>query len=174
MKKILSAVLLLCLLFASRAGANGPAAEAFVFGQSALGRDLICLRAGPEDAETRFLLVFGVHGYEDRFVRDGALLKETAEKLAALLAADPGLPADCGVYIVPCANPDGLYEGTSNVSFGRLNAEGLDINRDFPEGWVRRTAAANRTGDAPFASREARALRERIGELFSRAEGTMN
>ena len=162
MKKILNAVLLLCLLFSPCARAEGTSAEAFVFGQSALGRDLVCLRVGPEDAENRFLLVFGVHGYEDRFVRDGALLKETAEKLAGLLAADPGFPLGCSVYIVPCANPDGLYDGTSNVSFGRLNAEGLDINRDFPEGWVRRTAAANRTGDAPFATCEARALRDLV------------
>ena len=162
MKKILTAVLFLCLLFSHGARAEETQAEAFVFGRSALGRDLVCLRVGPEDAENRFLLVFGVHGYEDRFVRDGALLKETAEKLAALLAAEPELPALCSVYIVPCANPDGLLDGTSNVSFGRLNAEGLDINRDFPEGWIRRTAAANRTGDAPFASCEARALRDLV------------
>ena len=58
-------------------------------------------------------------------------------------SSETDFPENCSVYIVPCANPDGLYDGTSNVSFGRLNAEGLDINRDFPEGWVRRTAAGN-------------------------------
>lgn len=160
MKKILTAVLLLCLLSPALARAEGPLCETFVFGQSSLGRDLVCVRIGPGDAENRFLLVFAVHGFEDRFARDGVLLKETAEKLIVLLAAETDFPENCSVYIVPCANPDGLYEGVSNVSFGRLNAEGLDINRDFPAGWVRRTSAANRTGGAPFASCEARALRD--------------
>ena len=168
MKKLLAALLFLCLFASAPARADGPQTESFVFGQSALGRDLVCVRIGPEDAEDRFLLVFGVHGYEDRFIRDGALLKETAERLIALLASDPAFPAGCSVYIVPCANPDGLYDGTSNVSFGRLNAEGLDINRDFPEGWVRRASAANRTGDAPFASCEARALRDLVFRLSPR------
>ncbi len=163
MKRILS-LLILLLLPALCAPAEGTCTpETFIYGTSTLGRELECVRIGPADAEVRFLLVFGVHGFEDRFARDGALLKETALALIDALAADPAaLGTDSAVYIVPCANPDGLLEGTSNTGFGRCNALGLDINRDFPEGWVKRTRAANLTGDAPFSTAEARSLRDLV------------
>ncbi len=158
--------LLLLALLLSAAGAESPAGtESFVYGTSTLGRELECVRVGDAGAPVRFLMVFCVHGYEDRFVRDGALLTETARALIAALSAPGALPAGCAVYVVPCANPDGLLEGTSNTGFGRCNAEGLDINRDFPEGWVKRTGAANRTGEAPYATAEARALRDLVSSV---------
>ncbi len=162
MKKALS-LFLAAVLFLSpcaRAERDGFT-ETFTYGVSALGRGLTCIRIGSPDAGTRFLLVFCVHGFEDRFARDGALLTETAYSLIAAFQADPAaLPENTAVYIVPCANPDGLKEGVSNTGFGRCNAEGLDINRDFPVGWVRRASGASRTGDAPYAAAEARALRD--------------
>ncbi|MGP9696230.1 M14 family metallopeptidase [Halomonas sp. AOP27-A1-34] len=35
----------------------------------------------------------------------------------------------CRLKIIPCANPDGIDDGT------RRNANGVDINRNFPVGW---------------------------------------
>lgn len=37
----------------------------------------------------------------------------------------------CRLLIIPCANPDGIAEGTINDGFGRCNAYGIDLNRDF-------------------------------------------
>ena len=162
MKKALAAALVITALFLSCAAAEESFTETFVYGKSALGRDLECVRVGSPDAEKRLLLVFCVHGYEDVFIRDGALLTEIAGALIDMLSSDPAALQNSAVYIVPCANPDGLLEGTSNAGFGRCNAEGLDINRDFPEGWVRRSSGASRTGDAPFSTPEARALRDLV------------
>ena len=152
----------LCL-FSTLATALGEGGEASrpqrtVYGASEQGRELVCWRVGPEDASRAFLMVFAVHGFEDRFARDGLLLTQIARRLLDHYALYPEALGDTALYIVPCANPDGLAEGSSNTGFGRCNALGLDINRDFPEGWVRRGQSANRTGEAPLATAEARAL----------------
>ena len=157
---LVSLLLLLCPILPGRGESAAP--ERIVYGVSELGRELVCWRVGKEDASRSFLMVFAVHGFEDRFARDGSLLCETAQKILDRFAADPSALGDTALYVVPCANPDGLAEGTGNKGFGRCNSLGLDINRDFPEGWVRRTQSANRTGEAPLATAEARALTDLV------------
>ena len=159
----LAALLAAMWLFSTLATALGEGGEASrpqrtVYGASEQGRELVCWRVGPEDASRAFLMVFAVHGFEDRFARDGLLLAQIARRLLDHYALYPEALGDTALYIVPCANPDGLAEGSSNTGFGRCNALGLDINRDFPEGWVRRGQSANRTGEAPLSTAEARAL----------------
>lgn len=154
-------LLLLCLL----PGLALADAQTLVFGQSELGRDLTCVRVGSGDAEKAMLMVFGAHGFEDVFDRDGQVLKDIANALIAHYDAQPDGLNGHALYIVPCLNPDGLAEGTSKDGFGRLNANGLDINRDFPEGWTRKQTARNRTGEEPFTTAEARALRSLVETL---------
>ena len=163
LKRIVAAALLI-LLCASAAGlCEAPVIpETFVYGTSELGRELICHRVGPEAAARSMLMVFGVHGYEDDFDRDGEVLKLIAEHIIAHYTVHPEQLKDFCLYIVPVANPDGLLEGKSKDGFGRCNANGLDINRDFPVGWTKKTTKRNKTGKEPFSTAEARAIRDLV------------
>lgn len=154
MKRLL--LLILCLLWMVPALAE----DGFVFGASEQGRDLVVHQVG--DGEAAALMVFGVHGFEDKYDRDGQVLADIAHELLKLCRQDPSVLNGHSLYVVPCLNPDGLTQGKSENGFGRCNANGLDINRDFPVEWTRKTTARNRTGDAPFATAEARALRDLV------------
>ena len=153
--------MLLCLLMMGSACAE----ERFVFGQSEMGRDLTCVRLGDEAAEKSLLMTFAVHGFEDAYDHDGQLLVEIAELLIAHYDADPSGLNGHTLYIVPCVNPDGLLDGTTRNGFGRANANGIDINRDFSARWQKFTNGRNQTGDKPFASAEARAIRDLVEQI---------
>lgn len=139
-----------------------------VYGYSELGRELECRVIGDEAAAKSLLLIFGVHGFEDDFPHDAQILRMIAEEVIGHYIVRPEKLQGMCLYIVPSANPDGLQEGTTQNGFGRCNARGLDINRDFPVGWRKRTESRNRTGDAPFSTAEARAIRD----LVERAQPT--
>jgi len=66
----------------------------------------------------RVLLVAGVHGNE----QDTSIL---AKALMGSLGQEAG-PPELTIMIVPDLNPDGLFSNT------RVNARGVDINRNFP------------------------------------------
>lgn len=136
-----------------------------VYGQSELGRDLICHRVGAADAEKSILIVFGVHGFEDEFDHDGEVLELIAEDVVAHYTENTEKLQNFCLYIIPSANPDGLLEGKTKDGFGRCNANGLDINRDFPIGWTRKTVARSKTGKEPFATAEARAIRDLVEKV---------
>ena len=157
MKRLL--ILLLCLLRLAPALAE----EAWVFGRSEQGRELTVHRVG--NGEAAALMVFAVHGFEDKYDRDGQVLADIAHALLELCRQDPSVLNGHSLYVVPCLNPDGLAEGRSANGFGRCNASGLDINRDFPVEWTQKESSRNKTGDAPFATAEARALRDLVAEI---------
>lgn len=154
-------VLLLCLLLPCAAAAE----ERFSFGASEQGRALECVRLGEADAESSLLMTFAVHGFEDGYAHDGRVLVEIADRLIDHYGQNPDSLMGCALYIVPCVNPDGLIDGTSKDGFGRANANGIDINRDFPAEWKPYRNTRNRTGDAPFASAEARAVRNLVEQV---------
>ena len=163
MRRIHAGIILVCLwLLACSACAAQEAHTQFVYGQSELGRDLVCHRVGREDAEHSLLMIFGIHGYEDAFDRDGEVLKMIAERLIGHYSEKPEELQSVCLYIIPCANPDGLLEGNTWEGFGRSNASGIDINRDFSSDWSRQTKSRNRTGRSPFSTAEARAIRDLV------------
>jgi len=43
------------------------------------------------------------------------------------------IPSDVTLYILPDMNPDG--DARSHDEWGRVNANGVDLNRNFPIGW---------------------------------------
>lgn len=159
----IAACLLIIALFSS-AGAEAPddIYEEFTYGYSQSGRPLICYRIGEEDAAQSLLMIFGVHGFEDSFDHDGEILRQIAGKIIQHYAENAGALKDFRLYIVPSANPDGLIDGNTKDGFGRCNAMGLDINRDFPIGWIKRTEKRNKTGSQPFSTAEARAIRDLV------------
>jgi len=73
------------------------------------------------------------------------------------------------LYIVPCANPDGYEYSRTHFSFWRKNRRvnadgsyGVDLNRNFPIGYVKSTATTSNVygGPEPFSEPETRALRD--------------
>jgi len=150
------------LIFVCTAGCAAENSSSFVYGHSEMGRDLICWRVGRADAESSILLVFGVHGFEDAFDHDGEVLKRIAEGMIAHYEEHADELRNFCLYIIPCANPDGQIDGTTQYGFGRCNANGYDINRDFSFNWVEDNTERNQTGEEPFVTAEARAIRDLV------------
>ena len=156
---IMLAVLLATLFTAAVCCAEETAVHTqFTYGQSEMGRDLICYRIGTQDAARSMLMVFSVHGFEDAYPHDGKVLTMIAENLIAHYSKNVQELQDFCLYIIPCANPDGLIDGTTHNGFGRCNANGYDINRDFPFDWEYDDTDRNRTGETPLVTAEARAI----------------
>lgn len=91
------------------------------------------------------LIFAGIHGDE----RNSA---ELAELLVAHLRANPAAGNGRGVAIIPRANPDGLARGT------RGNANGVDLNRNFPASNWRPAGRGRRHGTHAASEPETRAL----------------
>ena len=103
--------------------------ETLVYGQSGAGRDLKAYRYG--DGENVIILAFAIHGWEDNFSRDGQLLVDTAEDLMQVLEDrydELVRSGDWSVYVLPCLNPDGLYDGWTCNGPGRCTTYRLDAN----------------------------------------------
>ena len=160
---VLAVVILACVLIT--AAADGEA-ERIVYGTSVRGRELVCWRIGEENTGKSVLIVFAVHGFEDEYAGDGILLTRIAEETLEIYTQEPERLQGYTLYIIPCANPDGLEDGTTNWGFGRCNADGFDINRDFSIGFEPNVYEAGyRTGSEPFTTPEARAIRDLVEEI---------
>ena len=73
------------------------------------------------------------------------------------------------IYMVPCANPDGFEYSRNHFSFWRKNRRqnadgsyGVDLNRNFPVGFVKSNKPDSNVygGPEPFSEPETRALRD--------------
>ncbi|WP_321471550.1 M14 family zinc carboxypeptidase [Halarcobacter sp.] len=73
------------------------------------------------------------------------------------------------IYMVPCANPDGYEYSRTHFSFWRKNRRvnadgsyGVDLNRNFPIGYVKSTSTTSNVygGPEPFSEPETKALRD--------------
>ncbi len=73
------------------------------------------------------------------------------------------------IYMVPCANPDGFEYSRNHFSFWRKNRRqnadgsyGVDLNRNFPVGFVKSKNPSSNVygGPEPFSEPETRALRD--------------
>lgn len=137
---------------------SGVTCISFCYGESVLGRSLVCWSIQQEEYDKTVLLNFAIHGWEDEYAADGQVLADLGNALVEYYAACDNLQG-CRLLIVPCANPDGIAEGTTNNGFGRCNAEGVDLNRDFDANHVVTTTARNYTLE-PFSAPESCALRD--------------
>ncbi|WP_201352144.1 M14 family zinc carboxypeptidase [Hydrogenimonas urashimensis] len=77
--------------------------------------------------------------------------------------------AHAAIYMVPCANPDGFEYSRNHFSFWRKNRRqnadgsyGVDLNRNFPVGFVKSSKPDSNVygGPEPFSEPETRALRD--------------
>lgn len=103
-----------------------PPANRTVLGYSVENRPIEAFKFG--NGRTIKLIVAGIHGgYEHNTV-------ELAVELVTYLSDHPErIPADTTLYIVQNLNPDG-YARDKGVD-GRVNANGVDLNRNWPYNW---------------------------------------
>jgi murein peptide amidase A len=115
------------------------ASRRVVIGHSVRGRPIVARVLGPNAAPRKLLLVGCIHGNECAGV---AILSALARR-----RAPPGVQ----LWLVPEMNPDGTAADT------RQNADGVDLNRNFPYQWERVTGPTYNSGPRPASEPETRA-----------------
>jgi protein MpaA len=113
-----------------------------VIGSSAQGRPIVALVRPVVAPRRRVVVVGGLHGNEP----------VTPPTVRGFVAAEH--PDDVELWLVPEANPDGVAAGS------RCNANGVDLNRNFPWGW-----RADDGGPAPSSEPETVALTGLVDRL---------
>ena len=131
----------------------------FSYGHSFGGRSLLAYRLGT--GPSVHIIVGGIHGgYEWNTV---VLVSETLE----YLEANPSLvPDGVTLYVIPCANPDGYAAGIDRER-GRMNGNGVDLNRNWDYHWQPAATHGPHPVDAgayAFSEPETAALRDFILE----------
>ncbi len=127
-------------------------------GYSVEGRPLTVYRFGQGPRQR--MIIGGIHGgYEWNTV---ALVEALLERLRNGAVA---VPEDVSLFVLPNLNPDG-YARHKGI-FGRANARGVDLNRNFAWNWAPDwnragcwNAAPITAGAGPFSEPETRALRD--------------
>jgi predicted deacylase len=97
-----------------------------VIGYSGEGRPLDVYTFGTGSQER--MIVAGIHGGDEWNTIT------LANKLIKYLNQNPSvIPENVKLYILPNLNPDG--EARAHNKYGRLNHNGVDLNRNFPVNW---------------------------------------
>lgn len=135
--------------FASRSD-RGPAdllvRRQLVIGHSVRGRAIVAMALGDPDASRRLLVVGCIHGDESA----GTAIARRVESAA--------VPKQAMLWVIEDLNPDGVAAGT------RQNADGVDLNRNFPWRWRRLGHRGYRqySGPRPLSEPESRIARTLI------------
>jgi len=135
-----------------------PAFEGpLIIGRSQQGRAIEAYRFG--NGPIKRMTIHGIHGgYEGNTVA-------LADELIEHLKTHPELvPAAVTLYVVRNINPDG-YARDSRGPLGRTNANGVDLNRNFPVHWAAEwdrygcwTLTPTSSGSAPGSEPEVEAV----------------
>ena len=131
-----------------------------------------------------FFATFAIHGYEDKWDKDGYELIEIANNFYNKLLEDKDydLAKKWTIYIFPGVNQDGLQEGSTNNGPGRTTLysqapqnKGIDLNRCWQIGstYEKFTSDRNYNGDIGFQAYEAQALRDFMLKNKSKDEQTI-
>lgn len=154
-------------------------------GTTTWGTDIPVIRIGDEHAEYHILIQASIHGCE--YITTWVVMAMVDYWIDYAMDAY----ADVCYHVIPMSNPDGVYTAQSCTltdeqyliyqsdlakgytydsveSYARnwkANAVGVDLNRNFPDGWelitARKEPSSSRyAGTAPFCAPEALALKE--------------
>lgn len=133
---------------------DGPASVTFQIGQSVLGQPIEIVRIG--NGHQRVLFVGGIHsGHSPGSV-------SLAHAAADHFSRNPGLvPDSATMYVLLDLNPDS--EEATGRRLGRLNANGVDLNRNWDCDWARDAEIEGNLvpgsgGEAPLSEPETQAL----------------
>jgi protein MpaA len=120
-----------------------------VLGKSAQGRAITAVELGDPAATRKILVIGAIHGDETAGV-----------SIADRLADGPPL-AGTDLWIVPNLNPDGA------AAHKRQNADGVDLNRNFPWHWRRegQPGELQYSGPRVLSEPEARIAHQLISKL---------
>jgi murein peptide amidase A len=113
-----------------------------VLGYSVDRRPITAIERGDPDSSRRALIVGCIHGNEPAGIAIARVLATTA------------VPPEVDLWVVPDLNPDGVAADT------RVNADGVDLNRNFPYRWARLGApgSIHYAGPRPLSEPESRIL----------------
>jgi murein peptide amidase A len=130
-----------CLTGAAAADAH-RVAQRYVLGYSVEHRPIVAWLVGPRHARHTMLVVGSIAGDEPGGIA-----------VTRLLARQKPI-AGVSLWLIPDANPDGAARGT------RVNAHGVDLNRNFPFRWRHLGARGGRyySGPRPSSEPESRAI----------------
>jgi protein MpaA len=129
------------------AGGASGASRRVVIGRSVRGRAIVARVLGADSAPRKLLLVGCIHGNEC-----------AGQAILTALARRP-VPPGVQLWLVGQANPDGSAAGT------RQNADGVDLNRNFPYRWARITDPTYDSGPRPVSEPETRAAMRLIRRI---------
>jgi protein MpaA len=139
---VLRGLIVASLVAAGLASAAPQSRQALVIGHSVRGRPIVAYERGDRSAPAT-VVVGVIHGTEPAGL--------------AVIARLRRMPLAPGVHLwlVPTVNPDGLAAGT------RQNAQGVDLNRNWPAAWVHngRPWDGYYSGPRPMSEPENRAMR---------------
>ena len=91
-------------------------------GKSIKGKEINGYFFGGEKSFNKTIIIGGIHGVEPQSAEICELYINEIK--------DKSFPQDCFLVLIPCVNPDGIELKT------RGNANGVDLNRNFPSnGW---------------------------------------
>jgi murein peptide amidase A len=108
-----------------------------LLGRSVEGRPIVAYEVGNPAGRRRELVVGCIHGNETA----GIAIARRLERMS---------PTKVDLWIVPVLNPDGVVAAT------RGNADGVDLNRNFPYRW-RTLSGVDYSGARPLSEPESRA-----------------
>lgn len=132
-----------------RGSADPVVRRQLVIGHSVRGRPIVATALGDPDASRKALLVGCIHGDESA----GTAIARRVESAAA--------PKQAMLWVIEDLNPDGVAAGA------RQNADGVDLNRNFPWRWRRLGHCGERqySGSGPLSEPESRIVRTLILEV---------
>ncbi|MCD4731679.1 MAG: PKD domain-containing protein [Bacteroidales bacterium] len=113
--------------------------EVVSIGQSIEEREILFVRisdnVGDEEGEAQFMYTGTMHGDE---TAGYVLLLRLIDYMLSNYGTDPritGMVNGLDIWINPAANPDGTYAGGNSSVYGatRYNANGVDLNRNYPD-----------------------------------------
>ena len=145
-----AASIVLAALLSLSSGLPAPAASSartLVIGRSVRGRAITARVIGPDGAARRILVVGCIHGDEC-----------AGHSIVSALSRERP-PRGVQLWLVPEMNPDGTAAGT------RQNADGVDLNRNFPFRWRPLASPTYYAGPRPLSEPETRAAVRLIRRL---------
>jgi protein MpaA len=119
-------------------GTDGAVIEREVIGLSVQGRPIVAFHLG-RPGKPKAVVIAAMHGNEPA-ARQILYALKNGERIHEL-----------DLWVIPTYNPDGFAAGT------RQNANGVDLNRNFPYHWIEQDGATE-SGPAPGSEPETQAV----------------